>query len=83
MPVLKLVESDLVLIPDMSVKYLEQELKKLYENKQAYFIDDSPKEPVKDESRSKIDNININHVVKVEMNNVNGEYEDMNDSYTI
>eukprot|EP00090_Calanus_glacialis_P021853 TRINITY_DN33700_c0_g1_i1.p1 TRINITY_DN33700_c0_g1~~TRINITY_DN33700_c0_g1_i1.p1 ORF type:complete len:513 (+),score=84.99 TRINITY_DN33700_c0_g1_i1:216-1541(+) len=66
----------------MSVKYLEQELKKLYENKQAYFIDDSPKESVKDESSSKIDNININHVVKVEMNNMNGEYENINDSYS-
>ena len=81
MPVLKLVDTDLVLMPNTSVKYLEQELKKLYENQPAFSAIDNQKEPVKDEQVSKIDNI-VTNVVKVEMTNeVSDDEDDMEDSY--
>ena len=77
LPLLKCVESDMILIPDVSKKYLEQELKNLYENKNSSFIDDIQNESIKEEPLIRLDNDGV----KVEIDNGENYDEYLDDTF--
>lgn len=86
MPVLKLVDADMIIMPDTSFVYLEEELQKVYENHPAFSANSLNKvaKVVKEEHKCKIDTINSE--VKVEANNEfseddDEEEEDMNETF--
>ena len=64
MPVLQLLDADMILMPDTSVQFLETELQKLYENQPAFPVNASDKKQVKEEHITRLGGMNSE--VKVE-----------------
>eukprot|EP00092_Neocalanus_flemingeri_P035463 GFUD01038590.1.p1 GENE.GFUD01038590.1~~GFUD01038590.1.p1 ORF type:complete len:519 (+),score=84.88 GFUD01038590.1:64-1620(+) len=75
LPLLKYVDADLILLPDVSVKLLEQELENLYENNHSFCIENIQNELIKKEESAKLDNGVKDEVINVE------DYDDLDETF--
>ena len=78
MPVIQLMDADMILMPDTSVQYLESELRKLYDNQPAFSVNGSHKEQVKEEHNITLGGMNSE--IKVEALNEFSDDEEEDDS---